>query len=220
MSRILLGLLCSSLLFSNSPHPNPPSFEGANLISATNLAYPVQSIAVGTVALEIIVSENATVEDVRPILEIQSLTATAVQSVKQWRFKPAVLNGRPTRSRTVVAVTFNPVETVAHDVPLPPLLETGASSQAIIEPIPINVVAAAFPKYPYNSVTTGTVVLRVSVDIDGRVEKAIAVRDVPSLTGPCLDVLKKWRFEPAEFRGQHIPSSIGLAFVLRPPNGK
>jgi outer membrane biosynthesis protein TonB len=220
MSRILFGLLCSSLLFSNSSHPNSPPFEGANLISATNLEYPVQSIAVGTVVLEIRVSENGTVEDVRPIREIQSLTGMAVQSVKQWRFKPAVLNDRPTRSRTVVAVTFNPVDTVVHDVPLPPLSETKPLSPAIIEPIPIEVVAAAFPRYPYNSVTTGTVVLRVSVGTDGRVEKAVAVRDVPSLTGPCLDVLKKWRFEPAEFRGQHIPSSIGLAFVLRPPNGK
>lgn len=220
MSRILFGLLFSSLFFSNWPHPNPPSFEGANVISATNLGYPVQSIAVGTVVLEVTVSEKGAVEDVRPIRKIQSLTETAVQSVKQWRFKPAVLDGRPTRSRTVVAVTFNPAETVAHDVPLPALSETEPSSQAMIEPIPIKVVNAAFPHYPYNSVTTGTVVLRVSVASDGRVEKAIVVRDVPSLTGPCLDVLKKWRFEPAELRGQRISSSIGLAFVLRPPSVK
>lgn len=58
MSRILFALLCSSLLFSNTPHPNAPSFEAAELISATDLSYPVQSIAVGTVVLEITLDDK------------------------------------------------------------------------------------------------------------------------------------------------------------------
>lgn len=66
MGRILFALLCSSLPFSNTPHPNAPSFEAAELISAADLSYPVQSIAVGTVVLEITLNEKGGVEDVRP----------------------------------------------------------------------------------------------------------------------------------------------------------
>ena len=192
-------------------------FEAAEIVSGTDIAYPANSIAVGTVVLEVTVDEKGTVEGVRPIREIQSLTETAVESVKKWRFKPALLNGQPTRSRTVVAVTFNPAASLAHDVPLSPLSATERSSSAALEPEPVKVVLARFPQYPGNSVTAGTVILRVTVDSKGRVENTTAIRDIASLTATCIDVVKEWRFEPAEYRGKPIPASIAVAFVLRLP---
>ena len=90
------------------PPPNAGAFEAAEIVSGTDIAYSAKSIAMGTVVLEVTVDEKGMVEGVCPIREIQSLTETAVELVKNCRFKPAVLNGQPMRSRTVVAVTFNP----------------------------------------------------------------------------------------------------------------
>jgi hypothetical protein len=200
-----------------APPPNAGAFEAAKIVSGTDIAYPTKSVAVGTVVLEVSVNEKGMVEGVCPIREIQSLTETAVESVRNWRFKPAVLNGQPTRSRTVVAVTFNPAASLAQDVPLSPLSATEHSSDPALEPEPVKVVLARFPQYPPNSVTTGTVIVRVTVDSKGRIENPVAIRDIASLTAPCIDVVKEWRFEPAEFRGKPIPASVAVAFVLRLP---
>ena len=216
MAAIMLAGLCSA----EAPSPNAGPFEPADIVSATDIAYPTKSIAVGTVVLQVTVDEKGLVESVRPIREIQSLTETAVESVRKWQFKPALLGGRPIRSRTVVAVAFNPDASLAHNVPLPSLTTTEPSSRPVLEPEPVKVVAASFPQYPMNSVTTGTVVIRVTVDSEGRVENTVAIRDIASLTAPCIRVLKEWKFEPAQFRRLPIPSSVALAFVLRlPPTG-
>lgn len=216
MSQILLALLCSSLLFSNALHPNTAPFEAAELISTTDLSYPVQSIAVGTVILEITVSEKGAVEDVRPTREIQSLTETALRAVKQWHFKPATLDGKPVRSRTSVAVLFNSVATYPYETALGTISERSDSS---LEPEPVGITAASFVRYPPNGQTTGTVVLRAVIDTEGYVERIVTIRDVPTLTEPCNEALKRWKFQPAQLHGNPISSSISVAFVLRPPNG-
>ena len=193
-------------------------FESADLVSAKDIPYPVQSIAIGTVVLEATVSESGNVEDVQPIREIPSLTDVAIESVKSWHFKPASLDGRPIRSRTAVAVTFNPAAAPVANVPLPPPSTNQRSpGPALLQPEPVEVIAATLPQYPANSVTVGTVVLRVSVDKSGNAESITAVRKIPSLTSQCIRVVKEWKFKPAEFRGRPAPSSIALAFVLRPP---
>jgi TonB family protein len=214
--RITAAIMLAGLCSAEMPPPYASSFEPAEIVAATDIAYPIRSIAVGTVVLEITVSEKGAVEGVRPIREIQSLTETAVETVRKWQFKPALLDNRPTPSRTVVAVTFNPAGFLAQNIPLPPFSATEPSSSRVLDPKPVNVVAASFPQYPFNGVATGTVVIRVTVDSKGQIENSLAIRDVDSLTAPCIRVLKEWKFEPAQFRGNPIRSSIALAFVLRP----
>ena len=188
------------------------------VFAADDLRYPFHSIATGTVVLEITVDEKGTVENVRALREIPSLTEPAVESVRKWHFKPATLEGKPIRSLTVGAITFNPLAELPQNVPLPPLSAAKpSSSHHVSEPTPIEVVAATFPQYPVNSVTTGTVVLRVTVDSDGQIKNTVAIRDIASLTATCIRALNEWKFEPAQFRGIPIPSSIALVFVLRPP---
>jgi len=195
-------------------------FASAEIVSATEVPYPIQSIAVGTVVLEATIGETGSVEEVWPIREIPSLTEVAIQSMKSWHFQPASLQGRPIRSRTAVAVTFNPSATPAGNIPLPPISTNQPSSPtAPLPPEPVEVMAAIFPQYPANSVTAGTVVLRVNVDKSGAVESTTAIRRIPSLTPVCLRVVKEWKFKPAKFQGTPWPSSVALAFVLRPPIG-
>lgn len=193
-------------------------FASAEIVSATEVPYPIQSIAVGTVVLEAVIGETGNVEQVWPIREIPSLTEVAIPSVKSWHFKPGSLEGRPIRSRTAVAVTFNPAATPAANVPLPQIsTDQRSPPTARLQPEPVEVIAAMFPQYPANSVTKGTVVLRVNVDKSGLVESTTAIRRIPSLTSVCLGVVKEWKFKPAKFQGTPWPSSVALGFVLRPP---
>jgi hypothetical protein len=194
-----------------------PNFQSAYVVSATDIPYPPQSIAVGTVQLEVIVSEKGKVENVLPIREIASLTEAALDSVKNWQFSAASLDGRPVRSRTTVAVTFNPAAIPAANVPLPPVSPNAKSRDVTVPPQPVDVLAASFPQYPINSVAFGTVVLRVIVDETGKVVKTIPARRIPSLTSAAIRVLPEWKFKPAGFEGTPVRSSITLAFVFRLP---
>ena len=220
----LVSLAAALVLLGGFSLARPPSqsgsnlpFKSADLVSATDVPYPVQSIAIGTLVLEVIVSETGKVEDVQPIRKIESLTEAAIDSVKSWQFNPASLDGKSVRSRTAIAVTFNPAAIPAANVPLPPLSPKARSHRNALQPQPVDVVAATFPQYPVNSIASGTVVLRVSVDEVGRLEKTIVVRGITSLTSPAIHALKEWKFKPAELDGKPLPSSIALAFVLRPP---
>lgn len=206
-----------SLAQQSSESASSLPFNSAELVSATDVPYPVRSIAIGTVVLEVIVSEKGKVEDVRPIREIESLTEVAIDSVKSWQFNPASLQGKPVRSRTTIAVTFNPAAIPAANVSLPPLSAKDHWHGDALQPQPVDVVAGAFPQYPANCIASGTVVLRVSVDEMGRIEKTVVVRRIASLTSPAVRALREWKFKPAEFDGKPLPSSIALAFVLRPP---
>ena len=218
---LVAGLILATGFFSaHEPEfkSSEPAFESAVVVSATDIQYPPKSIAIGTVVLEVTVSRTGDVEDVRPVREIQSLTEVATEAVKNWRFKPALLDGRPVRSRTAVAVTFNPAALPAADVPLSPLSPEEHSGSIALQPKPVEVVTASFPQYPPNSVTEGTVVLRVVVDENGRTEKIVPVREIASLTSQAVRGVQKWKFRAAEFEGKPVPSSIAVALVLRPPS--
>ncbi len=84
-----------------------PAFEAAQVISAVGPVYPVNSVAQGTVVLEVTVGPSGRVEQVKVIRDIPSLTSEAVKAVRGWSFRPARLEGRPVRTAIPVAFTFD-----------------------------------------------------------------------------------------------------------------
>jgi len=60
----------------------------------------------GSVALDVIVREDGRVTDAKVLRSVPTLDAQAIALVRQWRFAPATLNGRPVPVRIVVVVNF------------------------------------------------------------------------------------------------------------------
>jgi protein TonB len=58
----------------------------------------------GTVMLEVSISAQGKVTDARAVSGPPELHAKAVQTVKQWRFKPTLVNGVPTEETTSLGV--------------------------------------------------------------------------------------------------------------------
>ena len=81
-------------------------FEPAEVLAVSDMYYPPQSVAFGTVVLQVVIGESGQIEDVKVIRHIPSLTEEALRSVKKWKFKPATLDGQPVRSVIPVAFTF------------------------------------------------------------------------------------------------------------------
>jgi periplasmic protein TonB len=106
------GVLNSILGAAGPPPPTPaPStprrrvishFDPGTLIRRVTPVYPHTAIITrteGAVVLRAMVGKDGSVKDVRVISGNPLLTGAALDAVRQWQFKPYVLNGRPSKWR-------------------------------------------------------------------------------------------------------------------------
>jgi TonB family protein len=71
--------------------------------------YPRQAIPLrleGPVVLDATVSENGQLEDVKVVSGHTMLAQAAIDAVRQWRYRPYLLNGKPVRMQTKITVNF------------------------------------------------------------------------------------------------------------------
>jgi outer membrane biosynthesis protein TonB len=192
-----------------------PPFQPAETLSVTDITVPYLSTANGTVVLDALITETGKVQEVEVRRDIPSLTELAVRAVGDWKFSPATLAGKAIPSRMPVAVTFRPPGALGAPVPLPSFKpRSEAEIQAEFQPA--EVTHAVFPKYPYNTVIAGSVVLEVTLSATGKAQETKVLRDLPPLTAEAKAVVGDWRFMPATFNGHPVRSRIVLAFVSRP----
>lgn len=99
------------------PPPPPPSrppristiMEG-NLIYRVQPLYPPLARAAriqGAVVLRAIISRNGTIENLQTISGHPMLVGAAREAVRQWRYRPYILNGDPVEVETQVTVNFS-----------------------------------------------------------------------------------------------------------------
>ena len=72
--------------------------------------YPPEAMAkhiAGTVALHALVSKEGTIEHLEIISGPVELQAASIEAVRQWKYKPYLLNGQPVEVDTVLTVNFN-----------------------------------------------------------------------------------------------------------------
>jgi TonB family protein len=87
--------------------------EQASLICRTAPVYPASARAAGiegTVVLRAIIGKNGVVESLEwtnPDKVDSSLMKSAMDSVKDWRYKPVLLNGEPVEVETEITVVFS-----------------------------------------------------------------------------------------------------------------
>jgi len=77
----------------SSPHPTYPPIARAARIQ-------------GTVVLEATISKTGTIENLHVVSGPAMLTQAAVDAVKNWRYRPYLLDGQPTEVETQVNVVF------------------------------------------------------------------------------------------------------------------
>jgi protein TonB len=91
---------------SSSQAKPAPKFQPPVILQTADAAYPIKSVAFGTVVLEVHLDAAGEIEDVRVARDIPTLTEQALQAIKRWRFQPATLDGKPVASIVPVAFTF------------------------------------------------------------------------------------------------------------------
>jgi protein TonB len=61
----------------------------------------------GSVVLHAIISKGGTIENLTAVSGPAMLQGAAIDAVRQWRYKPYLLNGDPTEVDTTITVNFN-----------------------------------------------------------------------------------------------------------------
>lgn len=85
--------------------------QAARLTHRVMPVYPVQASEdriAGTVRLEAIITRQGTVKELHVVEGHPLLADAAVEAVRQWQYKPTLLNGVAVEVVTLIAVTFQP----------------------------------------------------------------------------------------------------------------
>jgi protein TonB len=56
----------------------------------------------------VLIGRDGTVQDAKFIQGSLAFARTAIDAVKQWRFKPYLMNGRAASTQTLLTVSFKP----------------------------------------------------------------------------------------------------------------
>jgi protein TonB len=80
-----------------------------NLIYRVQPSYPTlarQARIQGSVQLRAIIGKNGTIENLSVVSGHAMLVASAIEAVRQWRYRPYLLNGEPIEVETEITVNF------------------------------------------------------------------------------------------------------------------
>src|SRR3977135_2647218 len=138
---IFLLASCSTQSLAQVP------FKPAEVISAGDIPYPIQSIADGVVVLDVSLDEKGAITGSTVVRDIPSLTSAATSSVQSWKFSPASMRGKPEQSLIRVAVVFRPRAYFAAGPAFTPYSRRGKR----IERIRLTFPQASFPLATLNT---------------------------------------------------------------------
>jgi periplasmic protein TonB len=121
--RIAVCILLAGLIAGpgwaqeKSAPPTPPmririggNVAQANLIHMVQPVYPAEAKAAhisGTVMIHLVVGKDGTVQTLDVISGPEELRQAAVDAVKQWKYRPTLLNSQPVEVDTKVQVIFD-----------------------------------------------------------------------------------------------------------------
>jgi protein TonB len=81
-----------------------------NNLTKVNPVYPQEAKAAGVsgvVVLHAIIGKDGTVASLNAVSGPSVLAAAAIDAVRQWTYKPYLLNGNPVEVDTTITVNFN-----------------------------------------------------------------------------------------------------------------
>ncbi len=176
-----------------------------NLLTRVNPVYPAEARAKGisgTVILHALIGKDGQVESLTAISGPEELQGAALDAVKQWVYKPYLLNGEPTEVDTTVTINFNLTPPAG-----PVKVSSGVMQSQRVSSVP--------PVYPMDAKMIhlqGSVVMRALIGKDGKVEQLEAVSGPQILREAAMESVKQWRYKPFLLNG--APTEVETTVVV------
>ena len=188
----------------------------SSLIYGAKPEYPPQAKQArisGIVRLHVIISTNGVVLQSEVVSGHPLLVQSAIDSVRNRRYRPTFLNGEPVEVDTTVDVYFT--------LPKPPT-DTPSPVKRIKMSPPIvntNLIEQPHPIYPAEAnakKVQGHVKLGVVVAQDGSVEQVRVVPGNPLLTRAAMEAVRAWKYKPILLNGQavEVETTVDVIFKI------
>jgi len=194
--------------------------EPPKLLKEVAPVYPEiarQAQVEGTVILEIKADEQGHIVDVRVLHSIPLLDMSAIEAVKQWKYEPLVIDGKPRPVIFTVTVRFLLDSGFKKDV-LKKFAAGAIRAEGEIQPPQLlKEVTPVYPEAARQAEVQGTVILAVKANEEGRIVDAVVLRSIPLLDQAALDAVKQWVYEPKIIDGKAAPIvfTVTVRFVLK-----
>ena len=205
--------------------------------------YPQDALAAnvrGVVILEITVGTDGTVTDAAILRHVALLDQAALDAVRQWVFRPTLLNGAPVPVIMTVTVNFTQSDKQEPSPPPPTTPQvSGVTSNVpmvggLVSPVPPAsrqpgtnpslpaILRAVKPGYPAEALKAGingTVSLDVTVDETGTVSDVVVTQSVAALDQVSVEAARQWKFVPSTLNGAPNSMHLAIDFIFTPQGG-
>jgi TonB family protein len=189
-------------------------FENPKLIKKVEPVYPEEARKAGIeglVVLEATIDTGGNVSKVKVLKgENESLNKAAADALKQWKYDPATLKGKPMPVNFTVTIKFSLKDKEAG---------TGkpAESSKHSGPKLVKKVGPTYPEEARKEGIEGTVILEATIDTQGNVAKVRVLKGgVESLNKAAIEAIRQWKYEPVVIEGKAVPSTftVTIKFTL------
>jgi TonB family protein len=190
----------------------------------------------GTVTLQVWLSKSGDVENVQLVSGHPLLATAAIDAVKQWKYRPYLLNGQPVEVQTRVRANFTladkpPASGIAGDIPGGALPEhTGGIADSSLLPGRVRVssgvesglllkkVPPVYPQDAKDAHIQGAVVMKTVIDKEGNVAHIELYSGHPMLAPAALDAVRQWKYRPYLLNRQpvEVETEVQVNFTLVP----
>jgi len=196
----------------------------------------------GSVVLRVQISKSGDVENLQLISGHPMLAPAAIEAVRQWKYKPFLLNGEPTGVETSVTVNFTLADKptaesngTAGEIPGGIPGDHASGVVGVVSSTPGNatrvrvsagvsqglVLTKVQPQYPQDAKDQhiqGVVVLKVIVDKEGNVSNIQLISGHPQLAPAALEAVKQWKYRPYLLNGTpvEVDTQVQVNFTLMP----
>jgi TonB family protein len=192
------------------------------LVKEVRPVYPKEAAKAGVegvVILEAKADEKGDVIETRVLRSIPPLDQAAIDAIKQWKYEPMVIDGKPRKVIFTVTVRFNLDESKAGRTRAVDKFAAGAikAEGDVKPPLLIKEVVPVYPETARVAGVEGVVILSVKTDEAGKVADTMVLRSIPLLDQAAIDAVKQWVYEPfvKDGKAQPVVFTVTVRFQLK-----
>jgi TonB family protein len=195
-----------------------PDVLAKNLVHQVKPIYPPEAKQLGIqgeVLLEVSINQEGGMENIRVTKGHPILVLPALVAVKQWKYRPYLVNGAPEPVMSTVSVNFTleDAATGTGEQSQTPLIRLNSDKMAA------NVIYRVEPVYPPEAKQKGVegeVVFEVTINEQGEVSDVQVLSGNAMLVSAAYEAVRQWRYTPVLLNGDPIraKSTVTIRFTL------
>ncbi|HXH95143.1 MAG TPA: energy transducer TonB [Thermoanaerobaculia bacterium] len=180
----------------------------------------------GIVILEAIIDHTGVVKDVQILKPLPfGLDQAAIDAVKQWTFRPGMLNGQPVDVIFNLTILFrapepstSAVDSTQSSGATQPVLSSNAAGGPpfhvggdVTPPIVLDHVEPVYPVEARRARISGIVIVEAVIDRAGVVKDVRVIKPLPfGLSEAAIKAVKQWKFRPGTLYGKPVDVLFNL----------